>query len=161
MEGYTFNSLRKPSIPEHEDINVFEPHPPRHVRRESVTLEFPGDFKDLERKKGHSRTKSSCMVHDLLEVNKLQDSGFFSTHASVTDLKTHFDQKTTDYEPLSKAALSQLVVSVRDLSQSLSMFSTYKRSKLFIPNLLPLFVSEFLYETTNEKYYSYFKTTRC
>lgn len=88
--------------------------------KESATLEFPGDIKPKDRV-NHRRQNSTCLVHDLLEINNLKDKAI-NGHASLINISS-MNPTSADFEPLSKGALSQLVVSVRDLSQSLSKFS--------------------------------------
>lgn len=116
------------------DINEQET-PYGKFRRESVTMEFPdGEMKKRPLNvRSHTRNDSSCLVHDLLEVNKLHETAL-SSYASEVNLpklenyrgngKMIANTKPTpppaSNEPLSKVALSQLVTSVRDLSQSLS-----------------------------------------
>lgn len=108
------------------------------VRRDSATVEFTdGDL--MQKSKGirnrHHRTNSSCLVHDLLEVNKLQEKTLNKnlSEINLTKLGTYqgngkwgsgTDKKPVSTEPLSKVALSQLVSSVRDLSQSLSEYTS-------------------------------------
>ena len=144
-------SLFRKSYQDHiaTEISIDESEPLRPIiRRESATIEFPdGEVKSIPAYiRKHGRTNSSCLVHDLLEVNKLQESTFntYGSEMSLTKLDNYHGNgkwaskqgKVTPIssEPLSKVALSQLVTSVRDLSQSLSKFFTVlcqKTLKLF------------------------------
>lgn len=105
-------------LTEREELDNFKRSVMSGLHRESVTLEFPGD-RSKERI-SHRRQNSSCLVHELLEINNLQDKATKS-HANLTNLTSeNTDVSGYEAEPMTKTSLSQLVVSVRDLSQSLS-----------------------------------------
>lgn len=122
--------------------------PPRPLRKYSATIDFPGEsvgpqlHEPIPVSPKHIRARrESCLVHNLLQP-KLEGATLsgpvaintipkgLATKGEIRSLMTTPVQKLTemtmdddDDTPLDSDRLSDLVVSVRDLSKSLSKFS--------------------------------------